>query len=176
MKLLNWFPPSFIVISNIWSFKLLCILGSTWLSVLLIFHFSQSNRLIVMALICMLLMTNNFEHPINCLKFLWTIYSNLWLIFVAFFLLYCCLSEWQKAAQSDSLWPHGLYPTMLLCLWNSSGKNMEVCWNFLLHYYCLVLKMLNILYISHLCTSDCKYFLIGSLFFIPFMMLGNSKF
>ena len=27
---------------------------------------------------------------------------------------------------SDSLWPHGLQPAMLLCLWNSPGKNTGV--------------------------------------------------
>ena len=28
---------------------------------------------------------------------------------------------------SDSLWPHGLYTTRLLCPWNSPGKNTGVC-------------------------------------------------
>ena len=27
---------------------------------------------------------------------------------------------------SNSLWPYGLYPTRLLCLWNSPGKNTGV--------------------------------------------------
>ena len=27
---------------------------------------------------------------------------------------------------SNSLWPHGLYPTRLLCLWDSPGKNTRV--------------------------------------------------
>ena len=33
---------------------------------------------------------------------------------------------------SDSLWPHGLYPTRLLCPQNSPGKNTGVGWHFLL--------------------------------------------
>ena len=30
------------------------------------------------------------------------------------------------SVMSDSLWPHGLQPTRLLCTWNSPGKNTEV--------------------------------------------------
>ena len=30
------------------------------------------------------------------------------------------------SVMSDSLWPHGLYPTSLLCPWNSPGKNTGV--------------------------------------------------
>ena len=30
------------------------------------------------------------------------------------------------SAVSDSLWPHGLWPTRLLCPWNSPGKNTGV--------------------------------------------------
>ena len=33
---------------------------------------------------------------------------------------------------SDSLWPHGLYPARLLCLWGSPGKNTGVGCRFLL--------------------------------------------
>ena len=33
---------------------------------------------------------------------------------------------------SDSLWPHGLQPTRLLCPWNSPGKNSGVGCHFLL--------------------------------------------
>jgi len=33
---------------------------------------------------------------------------------------------------SDSLQPHGLYPTKLLCPWDSPGKNTEVGFHFLL--------------------------------------------
>ena len=36
---------------------------------------------------------------------------------------------------SDSLWPHGLYPTRLLCPWNSPGKNTAVGCHFLLQTY-----------------------------------------
>ena len=30
------------------------------------------------------------------------------------------------SVMSDSFWPHGLYPTRVLCPWNSSGKNTRV--------------------------------------------------
>ena len=33
---------------------------------------------------------------------------------------------------SDSLWPHGLLPTRLICPWNSPGKNTGVGCHFLL--------------------------------------------
>ena len=33
---------------------------------------------------------------------------------------------------SNSLWPHGLQPTMLLCPWNSAGRNTGVGCHFLL--------------------------------------------
>ena len=35
---------------------------------------------------------------------------------------------------SDSLWPHGLEPTRLLCPWDSPGKNTGVGYFFLLQY------------------------------------------
>ena len=31
-----------------------------------------------------------------------------------------------RSVVSDSLWPHGLRPTRLLCLWDSPGKNTGV--------------------------------------------------
>ena len=31
-----------------------------------------------------------------------------------------------RSVMSDSRWPHGVYPTKLLCPWNSSGKNTGV--------------------------------------------------
>ena len=34
---------------------------------------------------------------------------------------------------SDSLWPHGLKPTMFLCLWDSPGRNIGVDCHSLLH-------------------------------------------
>ena len=37
------------------------------------------------------------------------------------------------AVMPESLWPHGLWPTRLLCLWNSLGKNSGVVGHFLLH-------------------------------------------
>ena len=33
----------------------------------------------------------------------------------------------------NSLWPHGLQPTRLLCPWNSAGKNSGTGWHSLLH-------------------------------------------
>ena len=35
-------------------------------------------------------------------------------------------------SMSISLWPHGLYPTKLLCPWNSPGKNVGMGCHFLL--------------------------------------------
>ena len=37
-----------------------------------------------------------------------------------------------RSVVSDSLWPHGLDPTRLLCPWNSPGKNSGVSCHFLL--------------------------------------------
>ena len=36
------------------------------------------------------------------------------------------------SVMSDSLWPHGLYPTRILCPWDSPGKNTEEVCHFLL--------------------------------------------
>ena len=38
---------------------------------------------------------------------------------------YTC-AEFSHSVMSDSLWPHGLYPTKLLCPWDFPGKNSEV--------------------------------------------------
>ena len=38
-----------------------------------------------------------------------------------------------RSVMSNSLQPHGLWPTRLLCPWNSSGKNTGVGCHFLLH-------------------------------------------
>ena len=38
---------------------------------------------------------------------------------------------------SDSLWPHGLYASRLLCPWDFAGKNTGVGWHFLLQGICL---------------------------------------
>ena len=40
-----------------------------------------------------------------------------------------CISH---SVMSDSLWPGGLFPTRLLCLWDSPGKNTGVRFQFLL--------------------------------------------
>ena len=44
--------------------------------------------------------------------------------------LILCVSR--HSVTSDSLWPHGLQPTGLLCSWNSPGKNAGVGSHFLL--------------------------------------------
>ena len=36
------------------------------------------------------------------------------------------------SVMSDSLWPNGLQPTVLLCPWNSPGEHTGVCCHFLL--------------------------------------------
>ena len=42
------------------------------------------------------------------------------------------VSEWSRSVVSDSLQPGGLYPTRLLCPWDSPGKNTGVGCHFLL--------------------------------------------
>ena len=44
----------------------------------------------------------------------------------------CCVVCAQPLSYADSLWPHGLQPTRLLCPWNSPGKNTVVSCHFLL--------------------------------------------
>ena len=41
-------------------------------------------------------------------------------------------SEWSRSVVSDSLWPHGLWPTMLLHPWDFPGKSTGVGCHFLL--------------------------------------------
>ena len=40
--------------------------------------------------------------------------------------------KWSRSVVSDSFWPHGLYPTRLLCPWDSPGKNTGAGYHFLL--------------------------------------------
>ena len=52
-------------------------------------------------------------------------------------ILQICLSAWLCACWvtsvlSASVWPHGLWPARLLCLWESPGKNLWVGCHFLL--------------------------------------------
>ena len=42
------------------------------------------------------------------------------------------MSEWSRSVVSDSLWPHGLYPTKLLHPWDFPGKSTGVGCHFLL--------------------------------------------
>ena len=50
----------------------------------------------------------------------WPLYTLLGLLNYSACVCVSCL------VVSDSLWPHGLYPTKLLCPWNSPGKNTGV--------------------------------------------------
>ena len=43
-----------------------------------------------------------------------------------------CCQKTMHSVMSDSLWPHGLQPARLLCLWNFPGKNTGVGCHFLL--------------------------------------------
>ena len=43
-----------------------------------------------------------------------------------------CKVKWSCSVMSDSLRPHGLWPTRLLCPWNFPGKNTGVGCHFLL--------------------------------------------
>ena len=45
------------------------------------------------------------------------------------------------SGDSDSLQPHGLYPTRLLCLWDFPGKNTEVGCHFLFQVIFLVQRL-----------------------------------
>ena len=40
--------------------------------------------------------------------------------------------KWSRSVMSDSLWPHGLQPTRLLCPWDFPGKSTEVGCHYLL--------------------------------------------
>ena len=44
----------------------------------------------------------------------------------------CECTMYTQAVTSDSLWPHGLYPTRLLCPWDFPGKNTGMDCHFLL--------------------------------------------
>ena len=61
------------------------------------------------------------------------------------------------SVMSDSLWPHGLQPTKLLCTWDFSGKNTGVGCNFLLQGIFLTqgsnLRLLCLLYVDRFSTS-----------------------
>ena len=46
--------------------------------------------------------------------------------------------KWSHSVVSDSLWPHGLLPTRLLCPWDWPGKNTGVGCNFLLQEIFLI--------------------------------------
>ena len=47
-------------------------------------------------------------------------------------LLQCRKWKWSRSVVSDSLWPHGLWPTRLLPSWDSPGKSTGVGCHFLL--------------------------------------------
>ena len=51
---------------------------------------------------------------------------SFWVLFVLNLNEGCCCAVLSCSVVSDSLRPSGLYPTRLLCSWNSSGKNTGV--------------------------------------------------
>ena len=53
-------------------------------------------------------------------------------IIIAVFKLYICVHACLRPVVSDSLLPHGLQLTRLLCLWDSPGKNTGVVCYFIL--------------------------------------------
>ena len=85
--------------------------------------------------------------------------------------LFCAVLN--HSVMSDSLWPHGLQPTRLLCPWDSLGKNIGMGCHFLLQgifptqgwnpYFLCLLRGRQILYpLSHP-GSPCDH--LASIFF-----------
>ena len=77
------------------------------------------------------------------------------LLFTMNVLCVCC------SVVPDSLWPHGLQPTRLLCPWNFPGKNTGADYHFLLqgifstqgsnlHLFCLLNRQANSSPLCHL--------------------------
>ena len=61
-----------------------------------------------------------------------------------------CACMLDPAVMADSLWPHGLYPTRLLCPWDSPGKNTGVGCHALLQGILLTqASNLHFLYLLH---------------------------
>ena len=71
------------------------------------------------------------------------------------------------SVMSDSVWPHGLQPSRLLCPWDSPGKNTGVGCHFLLqeifpaqgenpHLFCLLHWQTNSLPLCHLGNPICQ--------------------
>ena len=52
--------------------------------------------------------------------------------------------KWSRSVMFDSLWPHGLQPTRLLCLWDFSGKSTGVGCHCLLGCSCLVMCVFEV--------------------------------
>ena len=48
--------------------------------------------------------------------------------------------KWSRSVMSNSLWPHGLQPTRLLCPWDFLGKSTGVGCHCLTHQMYLILK------------------------------------
>ena len=48
-------------------------------------------------------------------------------------ILCVCVCARAHSVVSNTLWPHGLWPSRLLCPWNFPGKNTGVGFHFLLH-------------------------------------------
>ena len=56
------------------------------------------------------------------------------------------VSEWSHSVVSDSLRPHGPWPTRLLCPWNFPGKSTGVGCHFLLQVIYVLLKVMMLLH------------------------------
>ena len=94
-------------------------------------------------------------HPLTNLIFLWLNFLNMqnYNNSHIYIIEYSCLVA---SFMSDSLWPHGLQPTRLLCPWDFSGKNIGMGCHFLLQRIFLTqglnlcfLQLLHSLPLSH---------------------------
>ena len=54
-------------------------------------------------------------------------------VYVCVYVCVCVCVYVSRSAVLDSLRPHGLWPTRLLCPWDSPGKNTGLGCQFLLH-------------------------------------------
>ena len=62
-------------------------------------------------------------------------------------LFYCGSESVSRSVVSDSLQPHGLYPTRLLCLWDFPGKNTRVGFHSLLQG---IFQLRDCFWVSHI--------------------------
>ena len=109
-----------------------------------------------------------------------TFFSSLILPLTGKYFLFCCIKWcsvfkvlflWQIlpylcvcSVMSDSLWPHGLQPTRLLCPWDHPSKNTGVSCHFLLQRifptqgsnWCLLYCTRLLLWLSHWGSPRCQ--------------------